>query len=82
MAAAKLLTGNERRVVTAVDLRPASGVPGLAFLAVFVFSVLLLRHGRLVPGFGSWFLILAGRRPAPAWAPCAAKFIRPPPRLR
>jgi hypothetical protein len=82
MAKAKLLTGNERRAVPAVDLRPASGLPALGFLAAFVFSVLLLRGGRVVPGFGSWFLIPADRRPAPAWAHCAAKFIRPPPRFR
>jgi hypothetical protein len=82
MPAAKLLTGNERRAVATVDLRPASGLPAVAFLAAFVFSVLLLKHPRIVPAFGSSLLLPAGRRPVPAWAPYAAKFIRPPPRFR
>jgi hypothetical protein len=82
MAEAKLLTGNERRAVSAADPRPASGLPALAFLAAFIFSVLLLRHPRIVPAFGSSFLAPPRRRPVSAWARCAAEFIRPPPRFR
>jgi hypothetical protein len=82
MPAAKLLTGNERRAVATVDLRPASGLPAVAFLAAFVFSVLLLKHPRIIPAFGSSRLISVHRRPVPGSALCAPKFIRPPPRFR
>ena len=69
MPAAKLLTGNERRAVPAVDLRPASGVAATAFIAGLIFSVLLLKHPGIVAAFGSSFLIEGHRRPVPAWAP-------------
>jgi hypothetical protein len=82
MPAAKLLTGNERRGLPTVDLRPASALPGLALFTALVFSVLLLKDHRLARFFGFSRLILAGRRPTPAWAPVAATFIRPPPRFR
>jgi hypothetical protein len=81
MPAAKLLTGNERRAVAAVDLRPASGLPVLAFLGALVFSVLFFRRPRLIPAFGSSALFPARRPAVPAWAPYGAKFIRPPPRI-
>jgi hypothetical protein len=82
MPAAKLLTGNERRALPAVDLRPASGVAAMAFIAGLIFSVLLQRHPGNVAAFGSSLLTAGRRRPVPAWAPGAAKFIRPPPRFR
>jgi hypothetical protein len=81
MPAAKLLAGNERRAVPAIDLRVASGLPALAFLTAFVFF-LLRKNLRLIPAFGSSRLLPANRRPAPVWANSAAKFIRPPPRFR
>jgi len=82
MAAAKLLTGNERRGLPAADLRPASSLPAPAFAAAFVFSILLLRHPRIVPAFGSGVLLAVRRRAVPVPALGSAIFIRPPPCFR
>jgi hypothetical protein len=82
MPAAKLLTGNERRAVSVADLPPVSGLPALTLFTALVFSVLLLKHPRIIPGFGSSRLIPVRCHAVTAQAHGAVNFIRPPPRFR
>jgi hypothetical protein len=83
MPAAKLLTGNERRALPVVDpLHTTVSFGTLGFLGALFFAAVLHRQTRTTPEFLLSSPLVVQRRPAPAWAPGAAKFIRPPPRFR
>jgi len=82
MAAAKLLTGNERRALPAVEPRLVADSASLAFLTVFVFAAVVFKQTRVAPALAHFLLSPAGRRIVPVRVPCSTFFTRPPPRSR
>jgi hypothetical protein len=66
----------------AAKLLTVSGLPALTLFTALVFSVLLLKHPRIIPGFGSSRLIPVRCHAVTAQAHGAVNFIRPPPRFR
>lgn len=82
MAAAKLLTGNERRALPVIDPRRTAVGSGVLPFSILALALLAFAVAQWLATLRSFALLFVPVRLAPARCRTVSSFIRPPPRLR